>query len=494
MKASLSFLIVIALAIRVTAQFPPNLWPNPTLEADSNGDGTPDFWTKGGGDASSAPLDIWDSNNFVSGSHSLAVVDDRVTNYGGWFSGFVAVMPGERYVLSFMRRYCASEDGMRVSARFVSSGNTFVSNVSFPVSGCQLTWEKVTAELTIPPGATKLNLEIVSGNPPELTGTNWIDDISLTASIAPSITVQPQNRAVIAGQDISFSVVAGGIPTPGYQWYFNGRPILGAVGPTFTISSAQTSQSGSYSIIVSNSAGSVVSTPATLQVFTYGYQFTIEKLWDFSGEYAVDTDESDRTTTLLHTPSGLVSGTYSEALTNSTQGMEGTGAITGRVLTTPTGIVMLNKVILFMNGRYLDDGASLHYEANLKGNYHFGGNSLIASFTGRVCFTRYGQTDCRRGTIPSSLDIQPNMDGTWQLALSINGDSRLSGNAIATLSNGRTVFFSCAGTKNRTGTSRVRLTGIGDAVGAKLLVTLDSGGGLRKMTGKVFGQNILVLR
>lgn len=182
-KTSLALAVVMTLAMRVTAQSPPvNLWPNPTLEADSNGDGTPDFWSKGGGSRTSVPLDIWDTSNFVSSSHSLAVMDDSATKYGGWFSDFVFVMPGEHYVLSFKRRYCASQDGMRVSANYISSSNTFVSNVSFPVSGCQLTWEQVTAELTIPSGVTKLSLEIVSGGATEIIGTNWIDDISLTTN------------------------------------------------------------------------------------------------------------------------------------------------------------------------------------------------------------------------------------------------------------------------------------------------------------------------
>jgi hypothetical protein len=233
-----------------------------------------------------------------------------------------------------------------------------------------------------------------------------------------------------------------------------------------------------------------------VSVVQFTYQFTVEKLWDFSGEYHDITDggQGDRTVRLLHAPAGLVSGTYSEAFTNSTVGFSGTGTINGRVLTTPTGIIMRNKLILIANGRYLDDGASLHYEANVRGDYHFRDNSFIASLTGRVCFTRYGRTDCRTGTVPESFTVQPDMDGSWQLALNISGDPRLSGNATATLSNGKTVSFSCTGAKNRTGTSHVRLTGIGDSVGARLLVTLDTAGNLRKMTGRVFGQKVLVLR
>ena len=42
---------------------PRNIWPNPTLELDSNGDGTPDFWNKGGSDTT---IDAWTSALSVS--------------------------------------------------------------------------------------------------------------------------------------------------------------------------------------------------------------------------------------------------------------------------------------------------------------------------------------------------------------------------------------------------------------------------------------------
>ena len=59
-----------------------NLWPNPQLELDSNGDGIPDFWNKAGTDPAFA---IWDTNYFVSRSHSLAATDTSLTGYGQWY-------------------------------------------------------------------------------------------------------------------------------------------------------------------------------------------------------------------------------------------------------------------------------------------------------------------------------------------------------------------------------------------------------------------------
>lgn len=155
-----------------------NLWPNPSLEADSNGDGTPDFWNKGGTDLS---LNVWTTNTFSSGSHSLAVWDTNTVEHGGWFSDNLSVTPGERYVLRFKRSYCADGGGMRVSLRYSSLSNTYVSGISFPVSGCQLQWEEFTSVFVVPTGIGFVNLEIVSGGAASVVGTNWIDDISLAA-------------------------------------------------------------------------------------------------------------------------------------------------------------------------------------------------------------------------------------------------------------------------------------------------------------------------
>ena len=155
-----------------------NLWPNPQLELDSNGDGIPDFWNKAGTDPAFA---IWDTNYFVSRSHSLAATDTSLTGYGQWYSDRFPVTQGERYILSFKRRYNTSEI-MRFGVRYYSSSNTFLSQVVFAVTGFQPTWEQFVTQLIIPTGATKLDLDMVTGGRFESTGTNWIDDISLTST------------------------------------------------------------------------------------------------------------------------------------------------------------------------------------------------------------------------------------------------------------------------------------------------------------------------
>jgi len=84
----------------------------------------------------------------------------------------------------------------------------------------------------------------------------------------PTITTQPQSEIVCAGNAASYTVVAAGAGPLSYQWTFNTVNISGATSSAYTIASAQTSQQGSYAVIVSNSGGSVQSSGATLTVNT----------------------------------------------------------------------------------------------------------------------------------------------------------------------------------------------------------------------------------
>jgi uncharacterized repeat protein (TIGR03803 family) len=84
---------------------------------------------------------------------------------------------------------------------------------------------------------------------------------------APTILVQPSNQTVPVGATAQFSVVAGGSPPFGYQWYFNHTNILaGATGWSLSLQQVQANQAGSYTVVVTNSFGAVASSPASLSV------------------------------------------------------------------------------------------------------------------------------------------------------------------------------------------------------------------------------------
>jgi sugar lactone lactonase YvrE len=85
-------------------------------------------------------------------------------------------------------------------------------------------------------------------------------------SVAPAIQTQPQSQTVTAGSAVQFSVTASGHPAMTYQWYFNGTAISGATGNICSLSSAQPSNAGGYTVVVSNVMGSATSNQATLTV------------------------------------------------------------------------------------------------------------------------------------------------------------------------------------------------------------------------------------
>ena len=82
----------------------------------------------------------------------------------------------------------------------------------------------------------------------------------------PTIATQPTNKTASAGSPVSFSVAAFAQPAPSYQWRKNGTNIVGATNATLSIPSATLADNGTYSVVVSNSAGGVVSSNATLTI------------------------------------------------------------------------------------------------------------------------------------------------------------------------------------------------------------------------------------
>lgn len=82
----------------------------------------------------------------------------------------------------------------------------------------------------------------------------------------PLITTQPASQSVATSSPASFNVVATGSPAPTFQWLRNGSPITNATSATLSFSSAQYADEGSYSVVVSNAYGSIVSDTVTLAI------------------------------------------------------------------------------------------------------------------------------------------------------------------------------------------------------------------------------------
>ena len=88
-----------------------------------------------------------------------------------------------------------------------------------------------------------------------------------TKTIEPTIAAQPASLTVTAGQTATFSVTAAGTAPFSYQWLKNSANISGAMAASYTTPATIVGDGGAkFDVLVSNSAGSVISAVATLTV------------------------------------------------------------------------------------------------------------------------------------------------------------------------------------------------------------------------------------
>jgi Ig-like domain-containing protein/immunoglobulin I-set domain protein len=102
--------------------------------------------------------------------------------------------------------------------------------------------------------------------------TSAVAQLTVNLPVAPTISTQPQDQInILPGANASFTVVAGGSDPLSYQWYFNtNTPIDNANDSILTITNVQPGDVGTYSVVVSNSAGSITSSNAVLTINTNG--------------------------------------------------------------------------------------------------------------------------------------------------------------------------------------------------------------------------------
>ena len=98
------------------------------------------------------------------------------------------------------------------------------------------------------------------------SSTNSNEAFVRTPAIPPAIVFQPQHQSTLLGQSPVFTLTVSGSPPLAYQWRFNGENISGATNSSFTIVSAALSNSGPYSVLVTNNGGSALSSNAQLAV------------------------------------------------------------------------------------------------------------------------------------------------------------------------------------------------------------------------------------
>ena len=107
-----------------------------------------------------------------------------------------------------------------------------------------------------------------SGLPAGLTGAFNVIGNSIQFEIfgPPEIVSQPQSVSTLMGGTATFSVTVNPSPMLTYQWFKDGDPIPGATNTSLTITNVRAFDIGTYTVTITNAAGTTTSNPANLSI------------------------------------------------------------------------------------------------------------------------------------------------------------------------------------------------------------------------------------
>jgi len=210
-------------------------------------------WWKGGGSAPSPGFDMelgtgnWTAN-VADGSHIVNGSFGSETDNQWIF--LVAVVDRSSRTFKTYRNGSLVGSASLGSLRSVSSSNPgYIGGLSgYGLNG------KIDDVMIYNVALTGTQVASLYGTPPAI-------------SVAPSITTQPTNQTVTAGQSATFTVAASGTAPLSYQWSKNGTVISQATSASYTTPVTTSSDNGStFAVVVTNSAGNAISNTVKLTV------------------------------------------------------------------------------------------------------------------------------------------------------------------------------------------------------------------------------------
>ena len=187
---------------RVVPTVSGNFWVNSTFETGTSLDqptGTPANWNRGGSDGS---IDQVTTNNYVSPTHALTVVDTNTSGNGEWYSDVVLAghaNPGDLLDVQWSEMYGITNGQMRLTVAFLNAADNTIIQTPFLVTSNSVGWSGTIAgsafvsrlqAVSVPAGAVKIRILLTSGGPAATVGIMVIDDLSV--SLHPS-TVLARN-------------------------------------------------------------------------------------------------------------------------------------------------------------------------------------------------------------------------------------------------------------------------------------------------------------
>lgn len=135
----------------------------------------------------------------------------------------------------------------------------------------------ISAVLTNPVVAALLSDETY------FTGNTVPQPYYTVAATAPVIITQPYSQSVKQGANLSFSVLSAGDPPLTYYWERNSQVIASGTNLTLSLTNVTGANAGTYTVVVSNNAGTTTSLPAFLTVSSNSFPVL------FSDNFDTDT-------------------------------------------------------------------------------------------------------------------------------------------------------------------------------------------------------------
>lgn len=238
---------------------------------------------------------------------------------------------------------------------------------------------------------------------------------------------------------------------------------------------------------------SLCSLRAQIPAGTFTFTFSTNlPLFDLSGTVQTNSGNTTEQFTLVLSPQGRISGPFSATYNDSVVSLTIEGALRGVVVVSDATL----KVVLGVHARF-SGFASGHPVAGteiVRGRFVADEETkmLVGRQVMTVCILGRGcRTTADNVSIPIPSD-DGESSGSWTLTLNLsNAGKVITGSAVATLENGRSISFNVRGAyAPRSGISRLRLSGTGEASGVSMVMTTSSEMELLTLRGRLLGQRL----
>jgi pectate lyase len=230
-----------------------SLWVNPATGGTN--EPAADISFSSGSDGSSTGI----GRCYIYGGYSADLDEVRIGN--SWADVTPATAAPPPLPVPVITQTYINQDG------FIINGINGLTNGDYDVlatTSLDSSWDIIASSSFDPSGNFTFTDAITPDTPQKFYKIREIDP---NAPVAPSILVQPHDSTNTVGDTATFTVSATGTAPLYYQWFFNSStPVSNGASAILTLNNVQTNQSGSYSALISNVAGSVTSVVAQLIV------------------------------------------------------------------------------------------------------------------------------------------------------------------------------------------------------------------------------------